>query len=396
MSAENTSNSNERYESRGVSASKQDVHTAIKNLSTGLYPGSFCKVFPDVYSMDDQHVLLMSSDGSGTKSILAYLDWKETGKTDAWASIAQDVVVMNLDDLLCMGATGPFLYTSLINRNKKLIPGEVLSAYIQGTQQFFDTMNDHGIQILYTGGETADLGDSVRTITLDATMSVRMKKENLILTQNILPGQVIVGLASNGTCTYETEVNSGIGSNGLTSARHEMLNKTYKERYPETWEPSLGNEWVYCGKYTLEEHHPLLEMTVSKALLSPTRSFAPVLAACFKEFPGKIKGIIHNTGGAFTKVLHYVNNVQIIKNEILSIPGIFKLIQEESKTSWEEMFKVYNCGTRMELYCDHADAQNLISVAESFNVHAQIIGYTEAHSGKKVSVHHQGNIYEYA
>lgn len=395
MSIDKTSNSNERYEARGVSASKQDVHAAIQNLSAGLYPGSFCKVFPDIYGKEQDKVYLMSSDGSGTKSILAYLQWMETGKTDSWSAIAQDVIVMNLDDLLCMGGSGPFLYTSLINRNKNRIPAEVLKAYIEGTQMFFDRMSGLGIDILYTGGETADLGDSVRTITLDATMSVRMAKENLILTQNIKPGQVVVGLASYGKSSYEEKENSGIGSNGLTSARHELLHAIYKEKYPETYDSQSDASLMYCGEYKLEDQPEILGMTVAEALLSPTRSFAPILVTCFKQFPGAIHGIIHNTGGAFTKVLHYVNGVHIVKNNILPVPGIFRLIAEESKTSTEEMFKVYNCGTRMELYCDQESAENIISVAKSFQVDAQIIGYAEAYDGKKVTVLHEGNKYEY-
>jgi phosphoribosylformylglycinamidine cyclo-ligase len=375
----------DKYLQRGVSASKEDVHKAVASLDKGLFPSAFCKLYPDSFTNDDAYCLAQSSDGSGTKSVLAYLYWRETGDLSVWKGIAQDAIVMNLDDLLCVGATNNFLLTSIINRNKNKIPGEVLSAIIEGSRQFVDLMNEQGLSIQFTGGETADLGDAVRTITVDASMAVRIKKSDLVLTQNIQPGQVIIGLASDGKATYESEYNSGISSNGLTSARHDLLNKDYANKFPESFEPSLPSEVVYTGSKMLTDSLLGTELNVGKALLSPTRTFAPVIAQLIRQLPsGAIKGMINNTGGALTKVLHYVSPLQIVKDNLLPLPPLFKLIQEQSATSWQEMYKVLNCGNRFEIYTDESFANDIIAIAKSYNINAQIIGYTLADSKKSV------------
>lgn len=376
----------EKYLSRGVSAAKEDVHAAIVNMDQGLFPKAFCKIHPDILSGDKDHFNVMSSDGSGTKSILAYLYWKETGDLSVWKGIAQDVIVMNLDDLLCVGARGPFLFNSLINRNKHLIPGEVIKALIEGSSEFFDKMESYGIDVRFLGGETADLGDSTRTLTADGTMVARLHSSQLVLTKNIKPGQVIVGLASDGKAIYEEEYNSGIGSNGLTSARHDLLSKHYLEKYPETYDPATSPSVLYCGPYHLTDTVPSLPVNIGKALLSPTRSFAPVIKAMLDEHQKNIFGIIHNTGGAQTKVLHYVENTHIIKDNLLPLAPVFDLIQNVSKTDWKEMYKVYNCGTRMEIYTDAKTASALIEISKSFGIHAEVIGHVEASADGKAHV----------
>lgn len=368
----------EKYSQRGVSAGKEEVHAAVKDLYQGLYPKAFCKIYPDYLGNDDAFCNVMSSDGSGTKSILAYLYWKETEDISVWRGIAQDAIVMNLDDLLCVGAADNFLYTSIINRNKNLIPGEVIAEIIKGSKVFIERMNDFGVRIHAMGGETADLGDCVRTTTVDATMSVRMKKENLVLTQNIQPGDVIVGLASYGKASYEDEYNSGISSNGLTSARHDLLAKFYAEKYPESFDAAINTTLVYSGTKKLTDALEGTPLNIGKAVLSPTRTYAPVIKKLLEEIPGQVNGLVNCTGGAHTKVLHYIENLRIVKNNLLPVPPLFKLIQSESNTDWKEMFKVLNCGTRLEVYVNESNASAVIETAKSFGVDAQIIGYVEA------------------
>lgn len=377
-------NSN-NYLSRGVSADKEEVHKAVKNLDKGLYPKTFSKIYPDFLAGNDAFCNLMSSDGTGTKSIIAYLYWKETGDTSVWRNIATDVLVMNLDDLLCVGAKDTFLYTSVINRNKHLIPGEVLAAIIDGAQEFMDNMSDYGIDIKYLGGETADLGDAVRTITIDGSMTTRMARKDLIITNQMKPGNVIVGLASFGKASYEREYNSGIGSNGLTSARHDLLSKKYAEVL-ESFDPNTSNDVLYVGSKVLTDTLEGTPLNIGKALLSPTRTFAPVLKKILDEMPGKINSLVHCTGGAQTKVLHFMDNQKIIKDNLFDTPALFQLIQSESGTSWEEMYKVFNMGSRMEIYVDESDAQSVIDISKSFQVDAQIIGRVEANNKKEVEI----------
>ena len=376
----------DKYLQRGVSAGKEEVHAAVKDLYHGLYPKAFCKVYPDYMAGDDAWCNVMSADGSGTKSILAYLYWRETGDISVWRGIAQDAIVMNLDDLLCIGATDKFLLTSVINRNKKFIPGEVIAEIISGTQEFIDRMNDAGVGIHLMGGETADLGDIVRTVTVDAAMSVRMKKSDLILTKNIKPGDVIVGLASYGKASYEKDYNSGISSNGLTSARHDVLSKYYAQKYPETFEKNIDANLVYSGSKKLTDTLDGTPLNIGQALLSPTRTYAPIVTKILSELPGQIHGMINNTGGAQTKVLHYIDELRIVKDDLLPIAPIFNLIQSESKTDWKEMYKVLNCGTRLELYMDEAHAAQVIDIARSFGIDAQIIGYVEGSVQNEVEV----------
>ncbi len=379
--------SSEKYLQRGVSAAKEDVHAAIKNLQHGLFPKAFCKIHPDYLGGDSNYVNVMSSDGSGTKSVLAYLYWKETGDASIWRGIAQDVIVMNLDDLLCVGATGPFIFNSIINRNKHRISGEVIREIIEGTAAFFELMKKHDIHCEFLGGETADLGDITQTLTVDGTMTTRMAKKDVINTNQIKAGQVIIGLASYGKSTYETEENSGIGSNGLTSARHDLLQKKYLDQYPETYDFATNKEVLYCGNYDIKE--------IGKQLLSPTRTFAPIIAQMLKEQRENIYAMVHCTGGAQTKVLHYIDNVRIIKDNLLPIPPLFLEIQKMSGTSWEEMFKVYNCGTRFEIYTNENSAQAMIDIALSFGVDAQLIGHTEASDKAEVAVVHQQGTFLY-
>ena len=376
----------DKYEQRGVSAGKEEVHAAVKDLYHGLYPKAFCKVYPDYLGADDEFCNVMSSDGSGTKSILAYLYWKETGDISVWRGIAQDAIVMNLDDLLCVGAVDNFLYTSILNRNKHLITGEVIAEIIKGGKEFIERMNDFGVHIHLMGGETADLGDCVRTTTVDATMTVRMKKKNLILTENIKPRNVIVGLASYGQATYEDEYNSGISSNGLTSARHDLLSKYYAKKYPETFDDSIASSLVYSGSKKMTDALDGTPLNIGKAVLSPTRTYTPVIKKVLEEIPGQVTGIVNCTGGAHTKVLHYIDNLRIVKNNLLPVPPLFKLIQKESKTGWQEMFKVLNCGTRLEIYVDEKYSSLIIDVAKSFGIAAQMIGYVEASSKNEVVI----------
>ncbi|MBX2902161.1 MAG: phosphoribosylformylglycinamidine cyclo-ligase [Chitinophagales bacterium] len=386
----------EKYLQRGVSAGKEEVHSAVSNLYHGLYPKAFCKVFPDILGGNDSYVNAMSSDGSGTKSVLAYLYRKETGDASVWQGIAQDALVMNLDDLVCIGATDSFLFTSIVNRNKHLITGEDIAQIIQGSNEFCKRMAALGIHIHFMGGETADLGDVVRTVTVDASMTTRLPKSELILTDNIRPGLVVVGLASYGQASYETKYNSGISSNGLTSARHDVLSKFYAENFPETFEPSLQKDIVYCGTKRLTDALPGTPLSIGEALLSPTRTFAPVVKELKALLPGKIAALINCTGGAQTKVLHYLpQGLTVVKDNLLPVPPLFNLIQEESKTEWKEMYKVLNCGTRMEVYVEEGDAQTVIDAAAKFNIAAQKIGYVAAGSQPKVVVQSEHGTFEY-
>lgn len=377
---------NFNYDNRGVSASKPDVHNAIKDLDMGLYPKAFSKIYPDYLAGDDNYCNLMSSDGTGTKSIIAYLYYKETGDSSVFRNISTDVLVMNIDDLLCVGATGPFLYTSILNRNKHLISGEIIKELIAGAQEFMDTMRKYNVDIKYLGGETADLGDSVRTITVDGSMTCRMLRKDLVITSNIKAGNVIVGMASHGKAIYEKEYNSGIGSNGLTSARHDCLDKYYLDKYPETFDPNTDKKYLYIGSKRLTDRLEGTPLNIGKALLSPTRSYSPVLAKMLKELPNKIDSIVHNTGGALTKVLHFIDDVKVVKDNIFDTPPIFDLIQKESKTSWQEMYKVFNMGQRMEIYLDEKNAQKVIDICHSFEIDAQIIGYVESNDKAEVIV----------
>lgn len=383
------------YDNRGVSAAKPDVHNAIKDLDMGLYPKAFSKIYPDYLAGDEAYCNLMSSDGTGTKSIIAYLYYKETGDASVFRNISTDVLVMNLDDLLCVGATGPFLYSSILNRNKHLIPGEIIKELISGAQEFMDTMRNFGVDIKYLGGETADLGDTVRTLTVDGSMTTRMPKSELVITSNIKPGNVIVGIASYGKATYEKEYNSGIGSNGLTSARHDVLNKEYLAKYPETYDPNTNTDYLYIGSKKLTDALEGTSLNVGKALLSPTRSYAPVIHKILKEMPGKIDSLVHNTGGALSKVLHFIDDVRIIKNNIFDTPPIFELIQKESRTSWQEMYTVFNMGQRMEVYLDKKNAQQVIDICKSFDIDAQIIGYVEASNKAEVVVDCKNGVFTY-
>ncbi len=377
----------EKYLQRGVSAAKEEVHEAVKDLYHGLYPKAFCKVFPDLLAGDENYVNAMSSDGSGTKSILAYLYWKETGDVSVWRGIAQDALVMNLDDLICVGATDNFLFTSIINRNKQLITGDAIAGIINGSKDFCESMKPFGININFLGGETADLGDSVRTITVDASMTSRFPKNELILTDNIRPGLVVVGLASYGQASHETNYNSGISSNGLTSARHDVLGKFYATTFPETFDPSLSPAVTYCGSKRMTDKLEGTPLTIGEALLSPTRTFAPVIKQLKNTLGNQLLALINCTGGAQTKVLHYLpENIRVVKDNLLPVPPLFQLIQHESQTDWREMYKVFNCGTRMEVYVEEQHAQQVIEIAKSFQIDAQIIGYTEPSEKPEVLV----------
>ncbi|MEJ6695433.1 MAG: AIR synthase-related protein [Chitinophagales bacterium] len=380
------STSSNQYDKRGVSAGKEEVHAAVKNLDKGLYPKAFSRIYPDYLCGDKDFCNLMSSDGTGTKSILAYMYWRETGDLSVWRNIAVDVLVMNLDDLLCVGATGPFLYTSIINRNKHLIPGEVIAAIIEGAQSFIDQMSKFGIEIKYMGGETADLGDTVRTTTVDGSMTARMKREDLIITSEIKPGDVIVGLSSSGKATYENEYNSGIGSNGLTSARHDVLNKSYLNKYPESFDPLTDHSVLYIGSKRLQDKLEETPLDYGKALLSPTKTYSPVMKVMLEEMKEDIHSLVHCTGGGQTKVLHFIDELKIIKDNLLPTPPLFQAIQRESGTSWQEMYKVFNMGQRMEVYLPESKAQQLIAIASRFDIEAQVIGRVESSKVKEVQI----------
>ena len=374
-----------RYNLRGVSAGKEDVHNAIKNVDKGLFPQAFCKIVPDHLSGDEDYCLVMHADGAGTKSSLAYMYWKETNDISVWKGIAQDALIMNIDDLLCVGATDNILLSSTIGRNKNLVPGDVISAIINGTEEILTDLRAQGIGIHSTGGETADVGDLVRTIIVDSTVVCRMKRSDVISNHNIQDGDVIVGLASFGQSTYETEYNGGMGSNGLTSARHDVFKKELAEKYPESFDPSVPSNLVYSGSKSLTEdvNAPI---NAGKLVLSPTRTYAPVIKQILDTYRNDIHGMVHCSGGAQTKVLHFVENVHVIKDNLFEIPPLFELIQKESSTDWKEMYKVFNMGHRMEIYVPEQVANEIIAISKSFNIEAKIVGRVEASEGKKLTI----------
>ncbi|MEN5088248.1 AIR synthase related protein [Sphingobacterium faecium] len=378
-----------KYNQRGVSAGKEDVHNAIKNIDKGLYPKAFCKIIPDILGGDEQWCNIMHADGAGTKSSLAYVYWKETGDLSVWRGIAQDAIIMNLDDLLCVGATDNILLSSTIGRNKNVIPGEVLAEIINGTEEILAELREMGIGIYSTGGETADVGDLVRTIIVDSTVTCRMKREDIISNHKIKAGNVIVGLSSSGTATYEKEYNGGMGSNGLTSARHDVFNKSIAEKYAESFDPAVPYELVFAGSQNLTDTITVEtgeKITAGKLVLSPTRTYAPVIKQILDQYRSQIDGMVHCSGGAQTKVLHFVDEVHVIKDNLFPIPPLFELIQKESNTDWKEMYKVFNMGHRMELYVPEEIASAIISISESFGIPAQIIGRVEASATKQVTV----------
>ncbi|MCJ0743800.1 AIR synthase related protein [Pedobacter montanisoli] len=381
--------SNERYNQRGVSASKEDVHAAIKNIDKGIFPQAFCKIIPDILSGDSSYCNIMHADGAGTKSSLAYTYWKETGDLSVWKGIAQDAIIMNIDDLICVGATENILLSSTIGRNKNLIPGEVIAAIINGTEEILTELRNLGISIYSTGGETADVGDLVRTIIVDSTVTCRMKREDVISNHNIKPGNVIVGLASYGQASYEKEYNGGMGSNGLTSARHDVFSKDVAQKYPESFDQGVPFDLVFSGHKKLTDPVQINDtesITAGKLVLSPTRTYAPVIKQVLDKYRKQINGIVHCSGGAQTKVLHFINDgVHVIKDDLFPIPPLFKLIHEQSGTDWKEMYKVFNMGHRMEIYCPEEIAQDIINISQSFNIEAQLIGRVEEGS-KQVSL----------
>ena len=384
-----------KYAQRGVSSSKDEVHKAIKNIDKGLFPKAFCKIIPDYLSGDEDYCLVMHADGAGTKSSLAYTYWKESGDLSVWRGIAQDAIVMNTDDLLCVGITDDILLSSTIGRNKNRIPGEVISAVINGSQDFADKMNDLGIKITLTGGETADVGDLVQTIIVDSTVCARIKREDVIDNANIAPGDVVVGLASFGQATYEDEYNGGMGSNGLTSARHDVFAKSVGEKYPESFDTQLDSSVTYCGGKELLDVEPTTGVTYGKLVLSPTRTYAPIIKEIFKKCRKEIHGMIHCSGGAQTKVLHFVDNLHIIKDNMFDVPVLFKTIQEESGSDWSEMYKVFNMGHRMEIYLPEEFAEDIINISKSFNVDAKIIGRVEASDNAQVTIKSEFGTFNY-
>ncbi|WP_297792283.1 AIR synthase related protein [uncultured Eudoraea sp.] len=385
-----------RYSQRGVSASKEDVHNAIKNIDKGLFPNAFCKIVEDYLTGDEEYCLVMHADGAGTKSSLAYMYWKETGDLSVWKGIAQDALIMNLDDLLCVGVTDNILLSSTIGRNKNLIPGEVISAIINGTEELIEDLANHGITIHSTGGETADVGDLVRTVIVDSTVTARLKRSSVINNSNISPGDVIVGLASYGQATYEKEYNGGMGSNGLTSARHDVFSKYLSAKYPESYDASVPEALVYSGNAKLTDAVPDSPLDAGKLVLSPTRTYAPIIKKILQKYDSEhIHGMVHCSGGAQTKILHFVENLHIVKNNMFPVPPLFRLIQEQSGTDWKEMYQVFNCGHRMELYVDKSIARDLIEISKEFDVEAQIIGYVEANPKKKLTIKSQYGSFNY-
>lgn len=387
--------SENRYDLRGVSASKEDVHNAIRNIDKGLFPKAFCKVVPDFLGGDPEFCNIMHADGAGTKSSLAYLYWKETGDLSVWKGIAQDAIVMNLDDLLCVGAVDNILLSSTIGRNKNKIPGEVITAIIAGTEELCAELRDLGVNIWPTGGETADVGDLVRTIIVDSTVTCRMKRADVISADQIKAGNCIIGLSSSGKASYEKEYNGGMGSNGLTSARHDVFAKYLAQKYSESYDPAVPEALVFSGRCKLTDHVDGTELDAGKLVLSPTRTYAPVIKKVLDQFRSSISGMIHCSGGAQTKVLHFIDNLHVVKDNLFDLPPLFKLIQEQSETSWHEMYKVFNMGHRFEIYADAEAADGIISVAKSFNIEAQIIGHVESYNGKKVTINSEFGTFEY-
>jgi len=382
-----SSSTSERYGQRGVSASKEDVHDAIKNIDKGLFPKAFCKIVPDYLTNNEDYCLIMHADGAGTKSALAYMYWKETGDISVWKGIAQDALIMNIDDLICVGATDSIMLSSTIGRNKNLIPGEVISAIINGTEELISDLSDHGITIYSTGGETADVGDLVRTIIVDSTVTARLRRSDVIDNSNIKAGDVIVGLASFGQATYEKEYNGGMGSNGLTSARHDVFSKYLAKKYPESFDASVPAELVYSGNVKLTDQVPESPLNAGKLVLSPTRTYAPIVKKILEKYDSKdIHGMVHCSGGAQTKILHFIENLHVIKDNLFPIPPLFKLIQDQSGTDWKEMYQVFNCGHRLEIYVEETVAIGLIEISASFGVDARIVGRVEASPTKKLTI----------
>lgn len=385
-----------RYSQRGVSASKEDVHAAIKNVDKGLFPKAFCKIIPDHLTGSEDHCLIMHADGAGTKSSLAYMYWKETGDVSVWKGIAQDALIMNIDDLLCVGATSDILLSSTIGRNKNLITPDVIAAIINGTEELIAEMKQYGVTIYATGGETADVGDLVRTIIVDSTVTARIKRSDVIDNANIKAGNVIVGLASYGQASYEKQYNGGMGSNGLTSARHDVFGKYLAEKYPESYDHSVPEELVYSGETNLTDSIQGAPLDAGKLVLSPTRTYAPIIQKILQKYNAtQIDGMIHCSGGAQTKILHFIDSLHVIKDTMFEVPPLFKLIQEQSKTSWKEMYQVFNCGHRMELYVDPSIAQDIIDISKSFDVDAQIVGRVEAAPTKKLTIISDKGTFEY-
>lgn len=385
-----------RYAQRGVSAAKEDVHQAIKKVDKGLFPQAFCKIVPDYLTNDDKYCLIMHADGAGTKSSLAYVYWKETGDLSVWKGIAQDALIMNIDDLLCVGAVDNIMLSSTIGRNKNLIPGEVISAIIAGTEELIAELKTFGVNIYSTGGETADVGDLVKTIIVDSTVTARMKREEVIDNKNIASGQVIVGLASFGQATYEQHYNGGMGSNGLTSARHDVFCKQYAEKYPESFDQEVPQDLIYSGQMLLTDKIEGSPLNAGQLVLSATRTYAPIIKKILSDIGNKnIKGMVHCSGGAQTKVLHFVDQVHVIKDNLFPVPPLFDLIQKQSQTDWREMYQVFNCGHRMEIYVEEAFAHQIIEISKSFGVEAQIIGRVEASEFKKLTIMSEFGTFEY-
>lgn len=395
INEKNLKNMQERYHQRGVSASKEDVHLAIQKIDKGLFPKAFCKIIPDILAQDPDFCNIMHADGAGTKSSLAYMYWKETGDLSVWKGIAQDAIVMNLDDLLCVGATDNILLSSTIGRNKNLIPASVIAAIINGTEEILEMLRSYGIGIYSTGGETADVGDLVRTIIVDSTVMVRMKKSLVVDNANIKAGDLIVGLESFGQAHYETQYNGGMGSNGLTSARHDVFAKELASKYPESFDAQIPENLVYSGTRKLTDFFENLSVDIGKLVLSPTRTYAPVMKAIFENYRAVINGVVHCSGGGQTKVLHFVDNLHVIKNNLFDCPPLFRLIQSESKTNWQEMYRVFNMGHRMEIYLPEKYAADIVQISESFGIKAQIIGRVEANEGKKLSIESAYGNFEY-
>lgn len=387
--------SDQRYNLRGVSASKEDVHNAIKNIDKGLFPQAFCKIIPDFLGNDPEYCNIMHADGAGTKSSLAYVYWKETGDLSVWKGIAQDALIMNIDDLLCVGATDNILLSSTIGRNKNLISGEVISAIINGTNELVEELGEMDVHIFPTGGETADVGDLVRTIIVDSTVTCRMKRSEVINNANIQPGDVIVGLSSSGKATYEKEYNGGMGSNGLTSARHDVFAHYIAEKYPESYNSDIPAELAYSGSVKLTDQIEKLGIDAGKLVLSPTRTYAPVVKKLLQELRPQIHGMVHCSGGAQTKILHFIDKLKVVKNNMFPVPPLFQLIQKESGTDWQEMYKVFNMGHRLEIYLPEAYAQQVIKISESFGIEAQIVGYCEASDQKELLIESEFGTFEY-
>ncbi len=387
----------DRYNLRGVSADKTDVHNAIKNIDKGLYPKAFCKIVPDHLTQDSDYCLVMHADGAGTKSSLAYMYWKETGDLSVWKGIAQDALIMNIDDLLCVGAVDNIMLSSTIGRNKKLIPGQVIKSIIEGTEELIDEMSKYGVNIKSTGGETADVGDLVRTIIVDSTVIARIKKSDIIDNANISAGNVIVGLQSFGKATYESEYNGGMGSNGLTSARHDVFNKKLAKKYPESFDASMPDELIYSGSYDLIQKVKDIELDIGKLVLSPTRTYAPIIKSILNKYDSNsINGMIHCSGGAQTKILHFIDNLHIIKDNLFDTPPLFNIIKQESNTDWKEMYKVFNMGHRMELYVKPEISDQIIEISKSFGVDAKIIGRVEDSESKKLTISSEHGSFEYS